>query len=252
MSEKTRQELGPHSDNQSLSLDDVPLNALDLSTRAYNRLRRAGYHTVAEIASLTDEQFLSIRQVGIIVLGEIREKLTVYLDRHPLSEPSRPSESLHTTQVHLSRNTLIGVLRLSIDSYNALWRDGVATIGQLAQMSSEQILSIQGVNEKSLAEIEGKLKAYLDERPPLAPELTASTEPESLPPPDLAAPPFVSQAFVPGTEPIKILGLSIRSHNALMRDGVATISQLAQMSAEQILSVRNVGEKSLTEIEESP
>jgi hypothetical protein len=81
------------------------------------------------------------------------DPLPVYLDRQPLSGPSRPSESLHTTQVYLSRNTLVGVLRLSIDSYNALWRDGVATIGQLAQMSSEQILSVRNVGGKSLAEI---------------------------------------------------------------------------------------------------
>ena len=89
---KPRQERDLHSNDQPLSLDDTPLDALGLSTRAYNCLRRAGLRTVAEVAALSDEQLLGIRNLGVLTLAEIREKLTLYLDSHPLPEQGRSSK----------------------------------------------------------------------------------------------------------------------------------------------------------------
>jgi DNA-directed RNA polymerase alpha subunit len=271
MLEKTRQELDLHPEEQPSALDNIPLDVLGLSRKAYNCLRRAGLRTVAEVAALTDERLLSIRNLGVTTLAEIRGKLTIYLDNHPLPEQHQPPEPSPVTRVYLSKNTPIDVLRLSIQSYNALWRGGIITIGQLAQMSPEQILNIQTVDEKSLVEIEGKLRAYLDEYPLLLPEPPAPAGPE--PPTPLVDPVLLAHAAqveryltwlveqdedtwsaspvpVPRNASIEVLGLSTRPHNALTRGGIITIGQLAQMSSEQILYVRNVGEKSLAEIEE--
>ena len=55
---------------------------------------------------------------------------------------------------------------------------------------------------------------------------------------------------VPDTRPIHELDLSIRSENCLLRGGITTIGELLQRSRDDLLKIRNLGRKSLTEIEE--
>ncbi|KXG75696.1 DNA-directed RNA polymerase subunit alpha [Fervidicola ferrireducens] len=50
--------------------------------------------------------------------------------------------------------------------------------------------------------------------------------------------------------PIEELDLSVRSYNCLKRAGINTIGELIQKTPEEIMKVRNLGKKSLEEIEE--
>ena len=52
------------------------------------------------------------------------------------------------------------------------------------------------------------------------------------------------------THPIHELELSIRSENCLLRGGINTIGDLVQKTRDDLLKIRNLGKKSLTEIEE--
>ena len=52
------------------------------------------------------------------------------------------------------------------------------------------------------------------------------------------------------THPIHELELSIRSENCLLRGGIHTGGELLQRSRDELLKIRNLGKKSLTEIEE--
>jgi len=54
---------------------DVPIEELELSVRAYNCLKRAGIHTVAQLRSMTDEDFQKVRNLGRKSMLEIQEKL---------------------------------------------------------------------------------------------------------------------------------------------------------------------------------
>ena len=63
-------------------------------------------------------------------------------------------------------------------------------------------------------------------------------------------PPKPPQPPVPDTRPIHELDLSIRSENCLMRGGITTIGELLKRSRDDLLKFRNLGRKSLTEIEE--
>lgn len=51
-------------------------------------------------------------------------------------------------------------------------------------------------------------------------------------------------------KPIHELELSIRSENCLLRGGIQTVGELLQRSHDDLLKIRNLGKKSLTEIEE--
>lgn len=49
--------------------------------------------------------------------------------------------------------------------------------------------------------------------------------------------------------PIEELDLSVRSYNCLKRAGINTIYELTQKTAEDMMKVRNLGKKSLQEVE---
>ncbi len=263
---KPRQERDPHSNDQPLSLDDTPLDALGLSTRAYNCLRRAGLRAVAEVAALADEQLLGIRNLGVLTLAEIREKLTLYLDSHPLpeqgrssksppapklaapTEPEPPSSAYSTAPSPVTRglvpkDTPIRVLRLSARPHNALVRGGVATIGQLARMSSEQILDVRNIGEKSLAEIEEKLEAYLAEHPLPPPEPNALVEPEPVLP--LVAPALLARAAQIPLDDISLerLALPTRWGNQFHRRGIESVGELARQPADAVDQDPSVGKQ---------
>src|SRR5919202_451290 len=54
---------------------DTPIEALDLSPRAYNSLKRAGVSKVGEVLDMTEEDLLNVRNFGRKSLDELRDRL---------------------------------------------------------------------------------------------------------------------------------------------------------------------------------
>ena len=80
----------------------------------------------------------------------------------------------------------------------------------------------------------------------------AEREPEETPP-EVAEPPKPDPEEVKTEQyshPIHELELSIRSENCLLRGGIHTMGELLQRSREELLKIRNLGKKSLNEIED--
>ena len=69
-------------------------------------------------------------------------------------------------------------------------------------------------------------------------------------PPVMAEPVSVQEDPELFTHPIHDLELSIRSENCLLRGGINTVGDLVQKTRDDLLKIRNLGKKSLTEIEE--
>lgn len=65
----------------SFDLKDPPIRVLRLSRRPYNCLRRAGIDTVGQLALLSDEQLLGIRELPAQSFAEIKRKVRAYLAR---------------------------------------------------------------------------------------------------------------------------------------------------------------------------
>ena len=87
---------------------------------------------------------------------------------------------------------------------------------------------------------------------------TVSTAPQAEREPE-ETPPEVAEPVKPDPEEIKTeqyshpiheLELSIRSENCLLRGGIHTVGELLQRSREELLKIRNLGKKSLNEIED--
>ncbi len=224
--------------------EGAPLKVLDLSTRAYNCLRRAGVCTVAELASLTDEQILNIRQVGVKTLAEIQEKLNLYLDEHPISEQTRVSEAHCEKPGSLLEKVPLWVFELPVDALDALRRAHIHTLGQLAEVSSQETLDIQSLDAGTWTEIRDRLRPYLA---PLLSEQGTLSRPKTSPS-DVAA--RRSDAPISEDTSIDVLELSVWPQSALTRAGIRTVGELARMSEQEILDVQGINERRLSEIEE--
>lgn len=172
---------------------DPPIRVLRLSTRAYNRLRRAGIDSVSQLAALSDEDLLAIRQLGVGSLAEIKRKLQVYLTRHPLlaeashhsaGAVSAPREQATSVSKRTRKpvGTALKTLGLSVRQCGALTRGGIKTVEQLAAMSDEEIIAVPYIGDNSLIEIRNKLKAYLAKRSPEGQATPRGQEPKPLPP----------------------------------------------------------------------
>ncbi len=265
------------------SSPSIPLEVLDLSARSCFYLKRHGITTAEQLVALSDSEILNIPGISHNSLAEAKENLRVYLATHPL--PTRVGRSEGESKSSLSAqetlviateesashrppalqqnettpirapspppSTPLEVLGLSTRPRNALRRSNIDSVDQLAALSDQEILDIRNIGFSSLIEIRDRLGAYLAAR--ALPTETTPSEEEVKPPLSSALPETAStRAFLPlsSSTPLEMLGLSTRPHNALVRSGITTVEQLATMSDGEIMKVRNIGTKSLTEIED--
>ena len=56
-------------------LNDTPIESLNLLDRSYNSLKKAGKHTVGQLAKMTMDEFMQIRNIGRRSVDEIISKL---------------------------------------------------------------------------------------------------------------------------------------------------------------------------------
>jgi len=137
---------------------------------------------------------------------------------------------------------------LSVRSRNCLAKMNIRTLGDLVRKSEQELLSYKNFGETSLSEIkellEGKglrLGQEFEEPLPMdiiEPAIEEDVEKEK-----------VRQEDLPVTErSIDELGLSVRSHRCMERLGIETIGELIQHTAEDLLSSKNFGKASLTEV----
>lgn len=141
----------------------------------------------------------------------------------------------------------IDLLDLSRRPYNCLRQAGIDTVGQLAALSDEELLAIHELGMQSFAEIKRKMQVYLARHPFRARDSYRTDAPVSL------SSRQVTSVSTPRPRAdrtaLEALGLSVRSYNSLTRSGIKSVEQLTAMSDKQIAAVRNIGTKSLAEIE---
>ncbi|MDP9411562.1 MAG: DNA-directed RNA polymerase subunit alpha [Actinomycetota bacterium] len=58
--------------------DERPVEDLELTVRSYNCLKREGVDTVGQLATMTEEELMNIRNLGMKSVDEIRSKLLEY------------------------------------------------------------------------------------------------------------------------------------------------------------------------------
>jgi len=136
----------------------------------------------------------------------------------------------------------------SVRVRNCLQRMNIHTLGDLCSLTEEELLNSRNFGETSLQEIKEVLQAR---------GLRLGEAREEAPAPLVAGP--VAAPVAPGgvgaaeailATPISELNLSMRSRKCMERLGIATIGQLVQHTAEELLASRNFGRTSLNEVNE--
>jgi len=130
---------------------------------------------------------------------------------------------------------------LSVRSRNCLRQMGIRSLGDLVRTNELQLLTYKNFGETSLNEI----KALLTQK---GLRLGQAVQPAAPPPPPPAPPP-PEDGNLHLHRPVSELELSVRSRKCLQRLGIATIGELVQRSAAELMSIKNFGQTSLTEIE---
>ena len=64
-----------------ISIDDKDIGELNLTVRTYNCLHNVGIKTIRELKYMTDEQLMSIKNIGRKSYKELKEKLDAYYKR---------------------------------------------------------------------------------------------------------------------------------------------------------------------------
>lgn len=129
---------------------------------------------------------------------------------------------------------------LSVRSRNCLAMMGINTLGDLTQISEQELLSGKNFGETSLTEVRELMKThgltvgqFLHEK-----QREPTFDPRDLSPEEQA------KLSLPSSE----LNLSVRSRKCMTRLGIATIGELVQRTPDELLSAKNFGVTSLNEI----
>ena len=147
-------------------------------------------------------------------------------------------------------------LHLSVRSYNCLKRAGVNTVQELAMMTPGELAKIRNLGKTSLSDIVKAItyfqKSYVRSETESGGRTASETEEQekdASPAASASEPSSIILEPLVDTRPIEVLNLSVRSYNCLRRAGIQTIQQLLDYPTEELIKIRNLGAKTLRELE---
>jgi DNA-directed RNA polymerase subunit alpha len=148
------------------ALLDQPISDFELSVRSRNCLRQMNLRTLGDLLRTTEPELLSYKNFGETSLNEIKALLTTkglrlgQAVQPPEPFKLRPPLPVVSDEASSSLNRPVAELELSVRSRKALQRLGVTTLGELAQRSEAELLTIKNFGQTSLNEIKNQLTKY--------------------------------------------------------------------------------------------
>lgn len=151
------------------ALLDTPITDFELSVRSRNCLRQMNIRTLGDLLRTGEAELLSYKNFGETSLNEIKallaqrglrlgQSLTPVETPSTVTEPAATAAAPADVSVHARRS--VSELELSVRSRKALMRLGVTTLGELAQRSEPELMSIKNFGMTSLTEIKRQLNMY--------------------------------------------------------------------------------------------
>lgn len=209
----------------------------------------AHVHAMLNLAVLYEENNMLNQAEHLVrdVLAEFPNHLRAReLLKSILSSQSISSEERGPREHALGDATLetpITDFELSVRSRNCLKQMNLCTLGDLLRTTEPELLSYKNFGETSLNEIKALLsqKGYR-----LGQAAVPAPEPQPLRQQSLLR--YSGDAATAMRKPISDLELSVRSRKCLQRLGISTLGELIMRSESELLTTKNFGMTSLTEI----
>ncbi len=150
-------------------------------------------------------------------------------------ESQKAEQKLHQT---LSRP--IADFELSVRSRNCLDRLGIVTLGDLTEISEQELMASRNFGETSLTEV----RELLEQNGLSIGQAIEAKKPDSFVPPTDMSP--EQRAAIEQT--ISDLQLSVRSRKCMSRLNITTVGELITKTPDELLGSKNFGVTSLNEI----
>jgi len=177
------------------------------------------------------------------------------LDGRRLKECIGPRDALGDDVLVLD----ISKLGLSTRTFRCLEGEGIRTIRELLQMSPARLMRIPRFGITSLANVVERLKQAIgrarhepetERAPDTIPHRSSEVPDESLRVNSLAYQSGYGSEWLSRADriPVEALGLTVRAYNCVRKKGVRSVGQLGRWSGEELMSIRNMGRKSLADI----
>ena len=151
-------------DDKQAQILKIPVTDFELSVRSRNCLARMSILTLGDLIRKSEAELLSFKNFGETSLNEIKEILRskgLRLGTQPDDGDRRTSPGMGRRHRELDRDSvrskLVSELDLSVRSRKALDDLNVATLGQLAEVSEDQLMACKNFGQTSLVEIKKKL-----------------------------------------------------------------------------------------------
>ena len=150
---------------------EIPVTDFELSVRSRNCLKKMNIRTLGDLIMHTDKDLLSYKNFGETSLMEIREMLTsrglrlgMGLDEQGqkgMARPAMPAPAAPAAPA-VSANAAIPLesIEFSVRSRKAFTLMNVTTLGDLAEKSEPELLTIKNFGQTSLNEVKQKLRRY--------------------------------------------------------------------------------------------
>ena len=142
--------------------------------------------------------------------------------------------------IYLTRNDRISLLPFSVRLYNGLYRAGINTIGDILDYSQKYPWSnIHALGEKTISEIKEWVSIIKNGSDDYA--LVSDAERSFI----------LSKATIPELLqyiPVRDISLSAQAKNSLLESRLINLAQVAELSENELLSLKRMGKKTVKEI----
>ena len=261
------------SDGTRMTVKDISIDTIGLSTRARNALHQAQVHTVGEMMEYTEGPLSQMANLGQKSVREILAKIEEYrtLEGSPESEQAQPEMTedfevwmqgpsgreqilswLQETEVRVEALEL-----LSAREFNLLLLSGNPFLHQIAFRAEQELMEIPRMDLDSARNIVRHSAQYIrDHRDDIArflQERTKASQPPITMTDMLRMPEYRDRigTFVLHNDiEIDNLSLSNRPKNQLLRNGYRNLSDILFLTAEELQRLPSMGAASISQIQE--
>ena len=148
---------------------EVPITDFELSVRSRNCLKRMNIRTLGDLTRVTESQLLASKNFGETSLDEIKVIMNAkglrigqsleQGQQYEFRSSFRPQQNLSPEeQAVLSKP--VSDLNLSVRARKCMNRLNIATLGELCQRTSDELLEAKNFGQTSLTEVREKLTQY--------------------------------------------------------------------------------------------
>ena len=274
--------LNERNDDAKEKMKETPIEALNLSARSYNALKKLNINTVSELSSFSYDDLKIIRNLGEKSVREIIEKVSNFKLTGDTEESYAVDEEenlvapeyevadgriLNKNSGEFVEDVWVDELGFSVRLTNALWKANITCLSQIISLTKKEIRSYGNIGCKSYRELIETVPRYLDEHkksnltekdseiqtmPLVVPiqehKINRNIAPEYSVHNQIIYNTLTNHIISDGM--IEKLGLSVRARNGLIKSGYRKISDLILLEFDDLKNIKNLGIGSVNEIQE--